>query len=324
MVNAILEAQRKQNLGNFSKKEVLEQLLQSSTPNKALMEEIEVAFTPSGMTDVYVESWFNQVNRVFRGALQVNRPHLTGDEDKDVELFSRYLETLFWRKMVSVDGKYAKGEFAAMKHEVTNNVFAPALFANAVACLGIVTVYKLAIRLKPVFADDYDWKSRILDKREWMQVTSWIEQLTKWGFQAYEGFNATRDGILEFMLMSVAEEQMVDIVAEENGLEEAKSASTGKGRKCQFVIKSKEASSNIIALYRYFFHNEKIRYITDTRMAYSYSSYEATTDAVDYIVESMIYNNNVPSFLAEKQDTNNFKSNDTSVVQTEEKDSETI
>lgn len=297
MVNALIEANRKKALGSFKRNEVIEQLMQSSTPRKEKMEIVEVAFTPSGMTDTYVESWFNQIHRVFRGDLQINKPILTGNEEKDMDLFSRYLETLFWRKMVSVDGKYGKGEYTVMKHEVVNNVQAPALFANAVACIGIVTVHKLAIQLKPVFADDYNWQERILNQKQWVQVTSWIEQLVEWGFQAYEGFNAQREGVLDFMLMSVAEEDAMDVVSEVEEVEEATEAAKGRGRTCRFVIKSQQASSNIVALYRYFFHNEKVKFLTDERRVYSYSSYEATEEVVDYIVRSMIYDNNVPHFL---------------------------
>lgn len=297
LTNALLDANRKRAMGGFRENPVLDTLFRTSTPKKASTETVEVEFTPSGMTDVYVDSWFKQVARVFRGDLQSYRPELASTEEEEKQLFGRYLETLFWRKMVAVDGVYGKGDLSALKNEVTNYVAAPALFTNAVSCIGIVHVHNLAIRLTPVFAADYNWKERILSKEDWIKVTDWIFELMNWGFQAYEGFNATKDGNLDFMLMSVAEEEAVDSVEGEITGEEGSVVKPGEGRNCRFVIKSQRAASNIVALYRYFFHNKKVEYLTDTRLTYSYSDYESTKDAVDYIVNMMIWNQNVPSFL---------------------------
>lgn len=305
MERAILVAQRKQGLGKFREDRVKEQIMQSSTPRKSALETVYVAFTPSGLTDVFVDSWFNQVSRVFRGSNQVNKPELSGNETKDRVLFGRYLETLFWRKMVAVDGKYAKGNLKALKDEINYDVCAPALYTNAVNCIGIVTVNNLAIRLVPVFADDYDWNSRILSVDEFIEVTSWIRELTSWGFQAYDGFNASRNGNLDFMLMTVVEqdakeaiENEAEAVAESTTTDEAVAPEAGRGRTARFVIASQRAASNVVALYRYFFHNERIKYITDTRLTYSYSDYDETADVVEYMINKMVYDNNVPTWLS--------------------------
>lgn len=297
-VSALLEADRKRNLGRFRTNEVIEQKLVSSTPRKATLETVYVEFTPSGMIDVYADSWFVQVNRVFRGHLRDVKPVLTGDDEQDRVLFGRYLETIFWRKMVSIDRQYRVG-LQSLQTTVDDYVKAPALFTNAVNCIGIVTVNNLALRLVPKFAEDFDWKDRLLSDKEFMQVAEWISELMDWGFQAYEGFNAQREGNLDFMLMTVAEEDAVEGVEANITLEEGKVAKAGEGRTCRFVIKSQRAASNITALYRYFFHNKKIEYLSDTRLTYSYSDFDATADTVEYIVEKMIWENKLPSFLAE-------------------------
>lgn len=297
-VSALLEADRKRNLGRFRTNAVVEQKLVSSTPRKAALETIHVEFTPSGMIDVYADSWFVQVNRVFRGHLRDVKPVLTGDDEQDRVLFGRYLETIFWRKMVSIDRQYRVG-LQSLQTTVDDFVKAPALFTNAVNCIGIVTVNNLALRLVPKFAEDYDWRDRLLSDDEFMQVAEWISELMDWGFQAYEGFNSQREGNLDFMLMTVAEEDAVGGVEANITLEEGKVAKAGEGRTCRFVIKSQRAASNITALYRYFFHNKKIEYLSDARLTYSYSDFDATADAVEYIVEKMIWENKLPSFLSE-------------------------
>lgn len=296
MVSALLEADRKRNLGRFSRDAVLDKKFLASTPVKAATETVVVEFTPSGMTDVYVDSWFNQVSRIFRGNLSDVRPILTGDSEQDRVLFGRYLETIFWRKMASVDRTYQKG-LNDLVQTVNDYVKAPALFTNAVNCIGVVTVHNLAIRLQPQFAADYEWKDRILSGKEFVRVAEWVEELMNWGFQAYDGFNASREGNLDFMLMTVAEEDAVNGVEADITLEEGKVAKAGEGRTCKFVIKSQKAASNITALYRYFFHNKKIEFLSDTRLTYSYSTYESTEDAIDYIVSMMIWENNIPEFL---------------------------
>ena len=303
-VSALLEADRKKNLGRFRTNSVLEQKLVSSTPRKATLETVYVEFTPSGMIDVYADSWFVQVNRVFRGHLRDVRPVLTGEDEQDRVLFGRYLETIFWRKMVSINREYKVG---SLQRTVDDFVKAPALFTNAVNCIGIVTVNNLALRLVPKFADDFDWRGRLLSDEEFVQVAEWISELMDWGFQAYEGFNSQREGNLDFMLMTVAEEDAVGGVEADITLEEGKVAKAGEGRTCRFVIKSQRAASNITALYRYFFHNKKIEYLSDTRLTYSYSDFDATADAVDYIVEKMIWENKLPSFLAEAEFNQNVQ-----------------
>lgn len=292
----MLEADRKRNLGRFSRDTVLDAKLQASTPRKAALETVTVEFTPSGMTDVYVDSWFSQVGRVFRGTLSDVKPELTGDTEQDKVLFGRYLETIFWRKLVSVDRTYQKG-LQELVQTVNDTVKAPALFTNAVNCIGVVTVHNLAIRLLPQFAADYDWRDRILDSKNFMRVAAWVEELMNWGFQAYDGFNAQKEGNLDFMLMTVAEEDAVEGVEADLTLEEGKVAKAGEGRTCKFIVKSQRAASNITALYRYFFHNKKIEFLSDTRLTYSYSTYESTEDVVDYIVNMMVWENNIPSFL---------------------------
>lgn len=292
----MLEADRKRNLGRFSRDTVLDAKLQASTPRKAALETVAVEFTPSGMTDVYVDSWFNQVGRVFRGTLSDVKPELTGNTEQDKVLFGRYLETIFWRKLVSVDRTYQKG-LQELVQTVNDTVKAPALFTNAVNCIGVVTVHNLAIRLLPQFAADYDWRNRILDSKNFMRVAAWVEELMNWGFQAYDGFNAQKEGNLDFMLMTVAEEDAVEGVEADITLEEGEVAKAGEGRACKFIIKSQRAASNITALYRYFFHNKKIEFLSDTRLTYSYSTYESTEDVVDYIVNMMVWENNIPSFL---------------------------
>lgn len=295
-VSALLEADRKRALGKFKTNDVIEQKLVSSTPRKAALETVYVEFTPSGMVDVYADSWFVQVNRVFRGHLRDVKPVLTGDEEQDRVLFGRYLETIFWRKMVSINKQYRVG---SLQTTVDDYVKAPALFTNAVNCIGIVTVHNLALRLVPKFADDYSWNDRLLSDKEFMQVADWVSELMDWGFQAYDGFNSQREGNLDFMLMTVAEEDAVEGVEANITLEEGKVAKAGEGRTCRFVIKSQRAASNITALYRYFFHNKKIEYLSDARLTYSYSDFDATADAVQYIVEKMIWENKLPSFLLE-------------------------
>lgn len=317
-VRAIMEAQRKQGLGHFHNDPVKEALLQSSTPVKAMLEDVYVEFTPSALTDEYTESWFNQVDRVFRGSNCVNRPVLTGDDESDKILFSRYLETIFWRKMVSVNGEYLKGN-ADLKQEMDYRICAPALYTNAVNCVGIVKVHHLAIRLVPKYANDYQWEKRILSKELFMKVTHWIEECTRWGFQAYFGFNSSREGNLDFMLMTAVETDVENGVTTgmnqlatnptEEGLEGPINSEAGRGRTAKFVISSQRAASNIVALYRYFFHNERIKYITDTRLTYSYSSYEESVDIVDYVVSKMIYDNNVPTWLDHNQNYNNSNQN---------------
>lgn len=300
--NEMLEAQRKKNLGIFRPNAVLDAKLKASTPRKAMTEEVTVEFTPSLLTDAFVDSWFNQVSRVFRGDMRDVRPvlayNVTNEPDVDVEkqLFTQYLETIFWRKMASVNRDYAKG-YQDLARTIDDAVFAPALFTNAVNCVGIVTIHNLALRLVPAYSDDYDWKNRILSKEKFVQVAEWIRELTDWGFQAYDGFNHSREGNLDFMLMSVVEESAVEEVAAPVTLEEGKVAESGTGRKCKFVIKSQRAASNIVALYRYFFHNKKVEYLSDTRLTYSYSDFESTCDAVHYIMSMMIWENNVPTYL---------------------------
>lgn len=320
MISALLEADRKRSIGRFRRDTVLDGILAASTPRKAALETVTVEFTPSGLTDTYINSWFNQVARVFRGSLQPSKPELTGDTEADKVLFGRYLETIFWRKMVAVDRTYGKG-YNELIDTINDHVMAPALFTNAVNCIGTVQVHSLAIRLLPQFAPDYDWKNRILNPNEFLQVADWIYQLMDWGFQAYEGFNARKEGNLDFMLMTVAEEEAVESVEADITLEEGKVAKAGEGRTAKFIIKSQRAASNITALYRYFFHNKKIEFLSDTRLTYSYSTYEETEDAVEYIVNMMIWENNIPSFLGnnvnDKQEVQSVAAADNNQVEAE-------
>lgn len=294
--NSYLDALRKQGMGNFKINEERENFLTSVTASKATLEIVPVAMAPSFMFDVFVSAWFDQMDRIFRGPNFNSRPELTGDDDSDRALYLRYLETLFWRKMVSIHPEYCKEQNEKnLKSEIRRNVITPGLFANAVAALGVVTVNNLGIRLQPEYMETYSYKERILSTEEYIQVVSWLEELMEWGFVGFNGFNADEAGSLEFMLMTAAE-CVIDI--DEDGIhDETESDKSGKIDYCRFVIKSQKASANVVALYRYFFYNEKMKYISDYRNAYTYSTFEENADSVRYIVKRMIWDDSIPSFL---------------------------
>lgn len=288
---------RETTMGKFIEREDYEEYCRSVTPTKAKLEVVPVAMAPSLMFDVFVDSWFTQLDRVFRGANYASRPILTDDEDKDKDLFLRYMETLFWRKMVSIHPEYCRtDEQKALKNEIRKRVVTPGLFANAVAALGVVTVYSMAIRLEPEYIQDYDYANRLLTLDDFRDVTSWLEELQEWGFVGFNGFNPDPEGNLDFMLMTAAE----DMIEQQN-----QAAVEGEGSeteaewkpKCNFVVTSQKASSNIIALYRYFFYNEKVKYLSDYRNIYSYSTFDDDAEVLRYIVKKMIYEDNTPSFL---------------------------
>lgn len=295
--NSYLDAMRKAGMGNFKKNQEKEAFLTSVTASKATLEIVPVAMAPSFMFDVFVDSWFDQMDRIFRGPNFNSRPELTGDDESDRALYLRYLETLFWRKMVSIHPEYCKEQSEKnLKSEIRRNVVTPGLFANAVAALGVVTVNNLGIRLQPEYMETYNYKERILNTEEYIQVVSWLEELMDWGFVGFNGFNSDEAGSLEFMLMTASDS--VVKVEEDEVADEEVSDSKAKDNYCEFVIKSQKASANVIALYRYFFYNEKMKYISDYRNAYTYSTFEDNAENVRYIVKRMIWDDSVPEFLS--------------------------
>lgn len=340
MTKSILEAQRKAGYGMFRQDDELEAVVTSVTASKATMEIVDVEIAPSIMFDVFVDSWFDQMDRIFRGPNFHARPILVrdseGKEDNEAEreMYLRYLETLFWRKMVSIHPEYCKTqEQKNLKAEMRRNIVTPGLFGNAVAVLGTVAVTNLGIRLEPKYIDTYDYKSRILSKDEFIEVVSWLQELRDWGFVGFDGFNSDPEGSLDFMLMTAAEDVITDsktfdLYTDEDKAEEdaddAQKSSNSKPVYCRFVIKSQKASSNIVALYRYFFYNERIKYISDYRNAYTYSTFDDNADTVRYIVRKMIYENCVPTFLetSNKRTRKSGSENETAVGETDKPDAQ--
>lgn len=329
-LNQFTNAFLRQGLGTVQKDQMKEAFIQSTTPTKVQLETIEVEFQPSYLVDEYVDSWFGQMDRVFRANLSGVRPKLKVTYETpewldsaewkhspdairiekgkvampEREAFTRYLETIFWRKMAAVNGNYGRGRYTELRKEVDYCCQAPALFANAVTQIGSVQVINLALQLEPIFASDYRWQHRLLTPHQFRVVADWVKELSTWGFQSYNGFNARRDGNLDFMLLVVAEsfaKKAIDIDLPED-IEESDKAimTTGEGRACKFTLASQKVVNNVMVLYRYFFYNKKIEYITDSRLTYSYSSFDEAVDLTKYIVEQMVYQNNVPSYLDEQ------------------------
>lgn len=294
--NSYLDAMRRSGMGNFKPDTEREAFLTSITAPKETMEIVSVAMAPSFMFDVYVDSWFDQMDRIFRGANMNSQPELEGDEDSDKALYLRYLETLFWRKMVSIHPEYCKEQSEKnLKSEMKRKIITPGLFANAVAALGVVTVQHLGIRLQPEYIENYNYKERILNTEEYVRVVAWLDELMEWGFVGMNGFNSDESGSLDFMLMTAADS--IIKVDEDEIAEERIADSKDKIDYCRFVIKSQKACANVVALYRYFFYNEKIKYVSDYRNAYTYSTFDDNADSVRYIVKKMIWDDCVPEFL---------------------------
>lgn len=303
----LMEAMRKQGLGRFITDEIREKKMPLSTPRSVKDETVPVKFAPSALVDEYVDAMMDQLSRIFRGGMDGLDPILTGDDEQDAELLTRYMETMFWRQIAAIHKKYAPKELKDLQKTVDKYCIAPAMFTNALNCIGEVTVHKLAITLEPDFVDDYDWKARLLTVNEFRQVAHWLKELSSFGFVTYDGFNSSTTGNIDFMLLTLVD-GLIEAGLEEEATAEGIEVSDElveerkQRRVARFTLGSTRAVSNVVALYRYFFYSERIKYITDQRNVYTYSTFEEQEKLTRYFVQKMVWDGKYPEFLVTSEE----------------------
>lgn len=296
--------------------------LKASTPTREDKEIVVVKIAPSKMFDAFAEEYTSTIDDFFVGPFAANRPNIVdniafavnSEEEKYTEekIISSYLKTILWASIATNKRKYCKEADLKdlVKHIQTQRTCCPVLAINAINCVGPVDIAEKAMRLEVEFIDKWKYNDEILTKKQMVAVSSWFESLMKHGFDCVEYVKLGADGFRDFMLMT---------------LETSQQPSTSKNAWDDetFVIRSEKIAANIVALFRYFFYNEPVKYLSDSRRIFKFGNYAATEATMRSIVRTMLKVDVEQIFVKGRSETT---SNASELIKTEEQsvDSETV
>ena len=261
--------------------------LKASTPTREDKEIVIVKIAPSKMFDAFSEEYVSTVDNFFVGPFAANRPTIadniafvTNDESQkytEEQIISSYLKTILWASIATNKKKYCKTpeQKDLVKHIQNQRTCCPVLAINAINCVGPVDIAEKAIRLEVEFIDAWKYSDEILTKNQMVAVSSWFESLMKHGFDCVEYVKLGADGFRDFMMMTLETSKQPS--SQENAWDDE-----------TFVIRSEKIGANIVALYRYFFYNEPVKYLSTSRRIFKFGNYATTEATMRSIVRTML------------------------------------